>query len=70
MLCFTPPLLLPGSFDHPDLPCTSHPTELHKVCQLSTEATRLLWHQRLAHCSDDKLANAHKFVTGVPQFRS
>ena len=68
-LCYTSPLYVPGSPGHPDLPLVQSPNPSLAVRQLSSAATRLLWHQRLAHCSDDKLVNAHRYATGVPQFK-
>ena len=80
-LCYTQPLLLPQSSDC-DAPVPSpslassefdHATatvesefHLHK---LSVRADRLLWHQRLAHCSDNYLYHAHKHALGVPAFK-
>jgi hypothetical protein len=40
------------------------------VMTLSGTGLKLLWHQRLGHCSDEKLANAHKFADSVPKFTS
>ena len=40
------------------------------VMTLSGTGLKLLWHQRLGHCSDKKLANAHKFADGAPKFTS
>jgi hypothetical protein len=37
---------------------------------LSGTGLKLLWHQRLGDCTDEKLANAHKFADGVPKFTS
>jgi hypothetical protein len=41
----------------------------HMVHGLRQETERLLWHQRLGHCSDWYLYNAHRFSDGVPQFK-
>jgi len=41
-----------------------HEMKLHA---LSAKAERLLWHQRLAHCSDKQLCRAHMFSDGVPE---
>jgi len=49
-----------------DQPKNSHRHEL-KLHTLSAKAERLLWHQRLAHCSDEQLCRAHMFSDGVPE---
>ena len=38
------------------------------INKLRVDTEKLLWHQRLGHCSDEYLCNAHKFVDGVPKF--
>ena len=49
---------------------------LHQIVQdvsvmtLSGTGLKLLWHLWLGHCSDEKLANTHKFAEGVPKFTS
>jgi hypothetical protein len=40
------------------------------VVTLSGTGLKLLWHQHLGHCSDEKLANAQKLADGVPKFTS
>ena len=40
------------------------------VMTSSGTALKLLWHHQLGHCSDEKLANAHKHAAGVPKFTS
>ena len=40
------------------------------VMTLSGTGLKLLWHQRLGHCLDEKLANTNKFTDGVPKFTS
>jgi hypothetical protein len=68
----THPILLPA-VETLDTPTN---TPMHKIAQdflamtLSGTGCKLLWHQRLDHCSDEKLANAHKFTDGVPKFKS
>ena len=48
---------------------TPPPSELDATIHAITTGTeRMLWHQRLAHCSDEKLAHAHKYGLGVPKF--
>jgi hypothetical protein len=41
----------------------------HYMHKLLVRADRLLWHQRLAHCSDNCLYHAHKHAKGVPAFK-
>jgi hypothetical protein len=47
---------------HPD-------THNYLVHHLNARATKILWHERLGHCHDDALYNAHKHIDGVPQFK-
>ena len=49
--------------DHPD---NSWQNEF-KLHQVSAKEERLLWHQRLGHCSDEKLTRASEFADGVPK---
>jgi len=49
-----------------DPPMNSHQHEM-KLQVLSAKAVRLLWHQRLAHCSDELLCRTHMFSDGVPE---
>jgi hypothetical protein len=79
-LCYTEPLILPTEDSaNPHSPTSQatihglwshnafdHEYEIHK---LSVRADRLLWHQRLGHCSDTYLYHAHKSITGVPEFK-
>jgi len=51
-----------------DHPKNSYQDEL-KLHALSAKAERLLWHQRLAHCGDEQLCQAHMFSDGVPEMR-
>jgi len=51
-----------------DHPKNSHRHEL-KLHALSAKAERLLWHQRLVHCGDEQLCQAHMFSDGVPEIR-
>ena len=71
-LNYTRPIILPY-FDLPgetmDVPI-SQVVQDFSVMTLSGTGLKLLWHQRLGHCSDEKLANAHKFADGVPKFAS
>jgi hypothetical protein len=71
-LNYTRPIILP-SFDLPgetvNIPI-SQVVQDFSVMTLSGTGLKLLWHQRLGHCSDEKLANAHKFADGVPKFTS
>ena len=69
VLC--PPTSLDDDYDpiaaaHADMSLSA---ALH-VHRVSLGLDRLLWHQRLGHCSDEKLAHAHKYADGVPQFSS
>lgn len=78
-LCYTQPLLLPEQsstsaqekhvhtlgVDFDDATIESE-FKLHK---LSVRSERLLWHQRLGHCSDNYLYNAHNHILGVPSFK-
>jgi hypothetical protein len=41
----------------------------YSLHRLSVRADRLLWHQRLGHCSDNYLYHAHNHITGVPAFK-
>ena len=71
-LNYTRPIILP-SFDLPgetvNIPMNQIVQDF-SVMTLSGTGLKLLWHQRLGHCSDEKLANAHKFADGVPKFTS
>ena len=71
-LNYTRPIILPY-FDLPgetmDVPI-SQVVQDFSVMTLSGTGLKLLWHQRLGQCSDEKLANAHKFADGVPKFTS
>ena len=71
-LNYTRPIILP-SFDLPgetvNIPI-SQIVQDFSVMTLSGTGLKLLWHQRLGHCSDEKLANANKFADGVPKFTS
>jgi len=49
-----------------DHPKNSYRHEL-KLHALSAKTERLLWHQRLAHCGDEQLCQAHMFSDGVPE---
>jgi hypothetical protein len=40
------------------------------IHKLNATAERLLWHQRLDHICDQHLCDAHKYVDGVPQFKT
>jgi hypothetical protein len=78
-LCYTHPILLPPQ--PTDTPVTTQPTSSDSISppvpldseynlhKLSVRADRLLWHQRLGHCSDHYLYHAHKHIIGVPQFK-
>ena len=71
-LTYTHPLLTPSlaEMDTQSLDATTSTItdELH-MHRLSASAERLLWHQRLNHCSDYYLQEAHKYVDGVPKFK-
>jgi hypothetical protein len=71
-LNYTRPVVLP----HHELPGEFMNVLMNQIVQdfsvmtLSGTGLKLLWHQRLGHCSDEKLANPHKFADGVPKFAS
>ena len=75
--CFTQPLLLPQQSDRDapvptpsdaslelDHSTATIETEFH-LHKLSVRADQLLWHQRLAHCSDNYLYHAHKRMSSA-----
>ena len=64
-LCYTSPIIPLNPQNHD--PLNSIGTE-YSIHQLSRRTERMLWHQRLAHCSDAYLYNAHKHILGVPKF--
>jgi hypothetical protein len=58
---------LSSDFEDDD-PVATIESECH-MYKLSVCANRLLWHQRLCHCSDNYLHHAHKHIIGVPAFK-
>ena len=66
--CYTLPLILPTSKYNHNMICNS--VESCKLNKLDTFMERRLWHQRLNHCSDFYLNNAHLSIDGVPKFRT
>ena len=64
-LCYTPPAIPTNIIE--ESPVSNIHTEI-TVHQLSKRTERMLWHQRLAHCGDQYLYNAHKHINGVPKF--
>lgn len=52
-----------------DLPYHEYIHHNTPVNAIREETQRMLWHQRLGHPSDYYLFNAHKHITGVPQFK-
>ena len=65
--CYTLPLLLPAPTDSLT-PMSPHHMTMHQVTTSDPSMTRHLWHQRLNHCSDFYLNNAHLSIDGVPKF--
>ena len=78
-------VLIPGSvvgtlnFLHPVVPPDGpspgsdsllSPADTRHVQSLTADTTKILWHQRLGHCCDEKLAAAHQYADGVPKFSS
>ena len=51
-----------------NLPYSDYIARTTYVNVIKAKTERLLWHQRLGHLNNHQLANAHKFVDGVPQF--
>ncbi len=47
-----------------------HSSDVPMQCHMLKQTTeRILWHQRLNHCSDAYLYEAHKNIHGVPKFK-
>jgi hypothetical protein len=40
-----------------------------KICSLSEEPNRILWHARLGHLNFRRLSEMHKFALGIPKFK-
>jgi hypothetical protein len=57
---------IPPSFDIPsDVPFSPNVEDMPVMALLGT-ALKLLWHQQLGHCFDEKLANAHQCANCAP----
>ena len=80
-LLYTHPILIPQSCVDPALPPldeqdlalhslpSHHVVDEYRLHHLGVRAERLLWHQRLGHCSDNYLYHAHAHIDGVPEFK-
>lgn len=65
--CYTLPLHMPNACDTVDSSLCNNIVD-HGIHKLDTEMERRLWHERLNHCSDFYLQNAHLSIDGVPRF--
>ena len=58
-------VIIPPSFKDVTTPTSPLDATVHAI---TVGVERMLWHQRLAHCSDEKVTLAHKYAQGVPKF--
>ena len=56
--------IIPPLFVEPTPPTSTLDATVHAI---TVGAELMLWHQHLAHCSDKKLAVAHKYALVVPK---
>ena len=77
-LCYTAPAIPPPSAAQNSSPddilhsltedAVLSPERALQVHRITLGLDRILWHQRLGHCSDEKLSKAHLYADGVPKF--